>query len=182
MRLFTALEIPPDVIRNLESFLARVKPTARITWSPVSNLHITTKFIGAWPDEKLDTLQGALRSIPPRPAIDVKIHKVGFFPNPHSPRNFWCGIDAPGIAELAADTDRATAVLGIESEKRAYSPHLTLARIKDRPNLQPLEAAIAASDPLEFGSFRSAAFSLYQSQLLPTGSVYTKLAEFPFSK
>ena len=61
----------------------------------------------------------------------MHIQRVGFFPNPHSPRIFWCGIEAPGLDELAADTDAATAALGIEREKRAFSPHLTLARIKE---------------------------------------------------
>lgn len=181
MRLFTALDLTPEVIHNLEAFLARVKPTARITWSPINNLHITTKFIGEWPEEKMDALTDALSGIQSRANLQVHIHKVGFFPNPHSPRNFWCGIEAPGIAELAGDTDRAIAPLGIEPEKRAYSPHLTLARIKDKPNLQPLREAITA-ESLEFGSFEAMSFFLYRSQLHPTGSVYTKLAEFPFSK
>ena len=76
--------------------------------------------------------------MPRRPAIPVRIHELGFFPNPHAPRVFWCGIEAPGLAELAAETDRATATLGVPRETRAFSPHLTLARIKERLDLQPL--------------------------------------------
>jgi 2'-5' RNA ligase len=182
MRLFTALDLPPDVLRNLDGLLARLRPTARIHWSLVSNLHVTTKFIGEWPEEKLDALTAALSAIPPRAAIPVEIRKVGFFPNPHAPRNFWCGIEAPGLAELAADTDGATASLGIESEKRVFAPHLTLARIKERLNLQPLREAIAAQTSLDFGRFEAGSFFLYRSQLRPAGSVYTKLAEFPLAK
>jgi 2'-5' RNA ligase len=112
---------------------------------------------------------------------------VGFFPNPHSPRIFWCGIEAPGLPELAADTDLATASLGVAPEKRAFSPHLTLARItlthiKERVELQPLREAIAALTTLEVGSFPARSFFLYQSTLRPAGSVYTKLAEFPLTK
>ena len=182
MRLFTALDLPPEIQRNLDRLLAHLRPTVRIQWSPVSNLHITTKFIGEWPEEKLAGLTAALGGLASRPALQVHIRQVGFFPNPHAPRNFWCGIDAPGLAELAADTDRATASLGIESEKRAYSPHLTLARIKERLNLQPLREAIAAEPSLDFGRFEAASFFLYRSQLRPAGSVYTKLAEFPLTK
>jgi RNA 2',3'-cyclic 3'-phosphodiesterase len=182
MRLFTALDLPSDVVGNLESFLAQIRPTARINWSPPGNLHVTTKFIGEWPEEKLAALTDALRSVPARPSIAVHIRNVGFFPNPHSPRSFWCGTEAPGLAELAADTDRATAALEIRSEKREYSPHLTLARIKDRVNMQPLREAIAAAPSLEFGRFRVESFFLYRSQLRSAGSVYTKLAEFPFAK
>ncbi len=182
MRLFTGLDLPAEVVGNLEQLQRQLRPAARIAWSPPANLHITTKFIGEWPEERLGEVQQALASLPTRPPIPVHIRKVGFFPNPHSPRNFWCGIEAPGLPELAADTDRAVATLGIAREQRPFSPHLTLARIKEKPDLQPLREAIAAQTSLEFGEFAASGFFLYRSQLHPTGSVYTKLAEFPFSK
>ena len=182
MRLFTGLDVPAEVVANLEELLRRLKPTARIGWSPLANLHVTTKFIGEWPEERLGELTAALAGIPGRGAIPVRIRRVGFFPNPHSPRNFWCGIEAPGLAELAADIDSATAALGIARERRAFSPHLTLARIKERVELQPLREAIAALPTLEFGAFQADRFFLYQSKLRPTGSVYTKLAEFPLTR
>jgi 2'-5' RNA ligase len=179
MRLFTALDLEPGVAANLERLIERLRPTARIQWSAHSNFHITTKFIGEWPEARLEELKTALAALLPPAAIPVRIHRLGFFPNPHAPRVFWCGIEAPGLAELAAETDRATAGLGVAPELRAFSPHLTLARIKERPNLQPLREAIAALPDLEFGQFTAAGFHLYQSQLRPGGSVYTKLAEFP---
>jgi 2'-5' RNA ligase len=174
--------LPPEVSDNLERVLAQLRPTAPIQWSPVSNLHITTKFIGEWPEDRLSELKTALGALRPRPPITVHIRQVGFFPNPHSPRVFWCGIAAPGLVELAADTDAATAALGIAREARAFSPHLTLAKIKEKPNLQPLREAIAALPSLDFGQYEAASFFLYQSTLRRTGSVYTKLAEFPLSK
>lgn len=182
MRLFTGLDLPADVIQNLERLLVRLRPAARVNWSPVANLHITTKFIGEWPDEKLKVLTTALDGLPARPAIAVHIHKLGFFPNPRAPRNFWCGIEAPGLADLAADTETATAGVGIAAEKRPYSPHLTLARIKERVDLRPLHEAIAGLPSSDFGRFTADRFFLYRSQLRPSGSVYTKLAEFPLAK
>jgi 2'-5' RNA ligase len=182
MRLFIGLDLPSEVVRNLENLLSRLRPQARIQWSPPANLHITTKFIGEWPEPRLDELKTALAALPPRHPIQVHIRRLGFYPNPHSPRVFWCGIEAPGLAELAADTDRATAALGIAGEKREYSPHLTLARIKEKTDLQPLRETIAALPELDFGSFPAASFYLYLSKLRPSGSVYTKLAEFPLSK
>jgi len=182
MRLFTGLELPDEIVRNLNELLDRLRPAARIHWSPAENLHITTKFIGEWPDQRLDELNTALESVGPRDPIQVHIRRVGFFPNPHAPRVFWCGIEAPGLEALAADTDRATASLGIAREDRPFSPHLTLARIKERLNLQPLREAIAGLPALEFGGFAAGSFFLYQSQLRPGGSVYTKRAEFPFAK
>ena len=182
MRLFTGLDLPPDVVGNIEKLLRRLKPTAQINWSPPANLHITTKFIGEWPEPRLDELKAALAALPSHEPITVAIRRLGFFPNPHSPRNFWCGIQAPGIDRLAADTDAATSALGIASEKRPFSPHLTLARIKERVEMQPLREAIASLDSLDFGEFAAHSWFLYRSTLKPTGSVYTKLAEFPLSK
>jgi len=182
MRLFTAIDLPGEVLRNLEDLLVKLRPTARINWSPTANLHITTKFIGEWPEASLEELTRALAELAPRPAIPVEIHRVGFFPNPHSPRVFWCGIEAPGLEALAADTDKAAAALGIRSEARAFSPHLTLARIKERLELQPLREAVAALSSLDFGRFHASSFFLYQSKLRPTGSVYTKLREYPFAQ
>jgi 2'-5' RNA ligase len=182
MRLFTGLDLPGDLVANLEELLRRLKPAARIQWSPPANLHVTTKFIGEWPEARLGELKTALASLPGRDAVEVRIRRVGFFPNPRSPRVFWCGIEAPGLPELAADTDSATTGLGIPCEDRPFSPHLTLARIKERVELQPLREAIAALPSLKFGSFQAASFYLYQSTLRRTGSVYTKLAEFPLTK
>ncbi|HLI85861.1 MAG TPA: RNA 2',3'-cyclic phosphodiesterase [Bryobacteraceae bacterium] len=186
MRLFTAIDLPPEVVRHLEKLLETLKPTARIAWSRPSNLHVTTKFIGEWPEERLEELKRALASIGPRSRISVSISNLGFFPNARSPRVFWCGVDAPGLGALAAATEDATASLGVARENRAFSPHLTLARIKERINLKPLDQAIArlreANSSLHFGSFPVDRFYLYQSKLDPAGSVYTKLAEFPFSQ
>ncbi|HTP34209.1 MAG TPA: RNA 2',3'-cyclic phosphodiesterase [Candidatus Acidoferrales bacterium] len=179
MRLFTALDLPPEVVANLEEVLLRLKPAARIQWSRPENLHITIKFIGELAEERLGKLRAALEAVPRRGAIAVQVRRVGFFPNPHAPRNFWCGIEAPGLDVLATENDSAAAAVGVERETRPFSPHLTLARVKDRLPLQPLREAIAGLPSLEFGAFEARSFFLYRSTLKPGGSVYTKLAEFP---
>ena len=182
MRLFTGLDLPGALIANLEELLRRLKPAARIQWNPPANLHVTTKFIGEWPEARLGELKASLAALPGRAAIPVGIRRVGFFPNPHAPRIFWCGIEAPGLPELAADTDLATAALGVSRETKPFSPHLTLARIKGSADLRPLHEAISSLGALEFGGFQAGSFFLYQSTLRPAGSVYTKLAEFPLTK
>lgn len=183
MRLFTGIDLPAEVVTNLENLLVRLKPAATINWSPPENLHVTTKFIGEWPEDRLDELKAALGTLPARPAIPIAIGKLGFFPNPHSPRVFWAGIHAgEALAQLARDTEDALAPLGIAREQRAFSPHLTLARIKT-PGKQPaLLQAVAQLPSLEFGAFTADRFFLYRSQTAPSGSVYTKLAEFPLAK
>jgi 2'-5' RNA ligase len=183
MRLFTAIDLPDEVLNKLIALLEALKPTARIKWSPSSNLHITTKFIGEWPEDRLHELKQALSTLAARAPFPIEIRNLGFFPNPHSPRVFFAGIEAPpALADLARDTDRALAPLGIAAEKRPYSPHLTLARIKEPVPLQKLRQSIANLPSLDFGSFQADRFYLYLSRLRSSGSVYTKLSEFPLSK
>lgn len=183
MRLFTGIALPEHVTEALERLLELLRPTARINWSPVENLHITTKFIGEWPESRLEELKGALAALPGRAPIPIRIRRLGYFPNPHSPRVFWAGIEAgPELAALAKDTDEATARLGVEPEKRAFSPHLTLARIKEPVPLADLRQTIAGLGSLDFGEFTAGSFQLYLSQLRRAGSVYTPLAEYGFSK
>jgi 2'-5' RNA ligase len=183
MRLFTGVELPAEIIRNIEKLLAELKPAARIKWSPPENLHITTKFIGEWPEARLEELQKALAAVPRPGPLPVAIRGLGFFPNAKSPRVFWAGIEAPPeLKTLARETDRALAPLGIEAEKREYSPHLTLARIREPVPLQPLHDRIARLGSHDLGGFTAAHFFLYQSKLGPSGSVYTKISEFPLVK
>ena len=183
MRLFIGIDLTPEVIANLEGLLERLKPAAQINWSPPRNLHITTKFVGEWPEQRLEELKSVLGMLPARQPINIAIEKLGFFPNPHSPRVFWAGVHAgDDLTGLARDTEEELTRLGIAKEERAYSPHLTLARVK-APGKQPaLLQAVAKLPSLDFGSFVADRFYLYQSRTAPTGSVYTKLAEFPFAK
>ena len=185
MRLFTGLDLPPEVAGRLTDLLERLRPAAPIAWSPPQNLHITTKFIGEWPEERLEELKSALATVAEAPEsqpVAVHVGGLGFYPNARSPRVFWCGIDAPGVAELAERTEAATGRLGIRSEKRAYSPHLTLARIREQTNLRTLRQRIEPMGAADIGSFVAGSFFLYRSQLRPTGSLYTKLAEFSLTK
>jgi 2'-5' RNA ligase len=176
MRLFTAIDIPTDVKDHILALLNRLRPLAKISWSPVENLHITTKFIGEWPDPRLDEIKRALSAVSPAAAFDIEVRGLGWFPNPRHPRVFWVGVDGgQPLRALAHATEQAVAALGVPVEQRPYSPHLTLARIKDRVALEPLRTAVAEAEAKSFGTFHAPAFYLY----LSAGGKYTKLAEFP---
>jgi len=182
MRLFTAIDLPPEIAGALDRLIAQLRPSARINWTPASNLHITTKFIGQWPEERLPQLQTALAGLGSRPPITIRVRGVGFFPNEKSPRVFWAGVDAPAeLAKLAGDTNLALSKLDIEPEIRAYSPHLTLARVKPPAKLETFHKEIARLGQPDFGAFAADRFFLYLSKPGASGSVYTKLSEFPFS-
>jgi 2'-5' RNA ligase len=182
MRLFTGIDLPAEVKGNLAAVVDRLRATARVKWSTVDQLHVTTKFIGEWPESRLAELTGILRGLPGRPPIPISIGGLGWFPNARAPRVFWAGVEAPAaLAELARQTDAALAELGIAPEKRSYSPHLTLARINDHAQLDGLRRALSTLPAQEFGTFTADRFHLYLSQRGPSGSVYTKLEECSFT-
>ena len=175
MRLFTAIDLPEEVRDNLRSLLARLKPLARINWSPAANLHVTTKFIGEWPEARLDEMKRALAAIPRCGAFDISIRGLGWFPNDRRPRVLWAGVEAgEQLATLVRATEQAVAELGVPAEDRSYSPHLTLARIRETVPLDALRSALAKATA-DFGSFRATDFFLY----LSAGGKYTRLAAFP---
>ncbi len=181
MRLFTALDLPPEIATRLDQLIARLKPAARINWSPPANLHVTTKFIGEWPEERLDELKTALAVHPLAPADRRQYRTVWVsFPTRNRRAISGAALTRPASPNWQPIPMPPRPLLGIANEKRAYSPHLTLARIKERLDLRPLHHRIS-EEALDFGRFEVGAFFLYRSQLKPTGSVYTKLAEFPLT-
>ncbi len=181
MRLFTAIDIPDDLTNALRSFVNRLRPTAKISWSPLENLHITTKFIGEWPEQRLDEMMRALASVPVASSIEVTVKGVGWFPNERRPRVFWAGVEGgEALRALARATEDAVAELSVPVEKRDYSPHLTLARIRETVALDRLHQTLQSFPSgcgFDFGSFRATQFFLYVS----AGGRYTQLAGFPLA-
>lgn len=181
LRLFTGLAIEYPVRRNLELVLEHLRPQASISWSPFSNFHITTKFIGAWQEDRLEELKLALAEIPRTGAIGTAIGGFGWFPNPHQPRALFIAVKAPdALSDLAKRTGEVCAGLGLAPEQRPYLPHLTIARIRGAgANLIPLRQAIAQLPSAEFGVSTATKFLLYKSEPGEAASSYSVIGEFP---
>lgn len=179
MRLFTGIDLPEPIKERLDVLISNLRSTAHLKWSPPYNLHITTKFIGEWPQERLQELVSKLAEVQSQQRVDVEIRGLGWFPNPHNPRVFWAAVHgSPALAELARATDSACTSLGIAAEDRSFSPHLTLARIKQPVPLQALRKAVSELASVDFGEFTAGAFRLYLSKPGPSGSIYTPLHDF----
>ncbi len=192
MRLFIALDIDDAIRERIARFLEGVNafaPDAR--WAKPESLHLTLKFIGEQPEPAAEQIKHALSAIAGS-AAEIRFRGYGFFPTLKSARVFWIGMEAgQELAALATAIDDKMAPLGIPKEDRAFSPHLTLARGSgrsgsprqhktDAPNrtFEPLQTKLAALPTPEFGTMTAREFFLYQSQLSPKGSKYTKLARF----
>ena len=180
MRLFTALDLPPEMLLPMEQLLAELRPEAEVKWSPLENLHITTKFIGEWPEERMEELDGALKNLRGWEPFDVRLSGLGWFPNAGAPRVLWAGADGgDALVALAAQTDDVLAELGIAKEQHPYSPHLTLARIKATTPLQRLRAKVGQLQQRSIGQFQASCFYLYQSEPGSHSSVYRKRRSYP---
>jgi 2'-5' RNA ligase len=144
-------------------------------------MHLTLKFIGEAPDEKLSSIQEALKEVSSPKPVRADFRGLGYFPNQSRPRVVWVGVEASdNLVPLAAEVENSLAPLGIRREKRPYVPHLTLGRFKGSKGLERLQKMIAALPSTEFGGLQTQSFFLYQSRLSPQGAQYTRLAEFPF--
>jgi|ERR1700676_510170 len=195
MRIFIGIDLDAEVRARIERFLEGVEgfaPDAR--WVRPESLHITLKFIGEQPPDRVEAITDRLRRVEGN-AFEIRAGGYGFFPTAKAPRVFWIGIHTgPQLAELAESIDMATAELGVPREDRPYSPHLTLARAgAGRRSVSPkrrkadgpiaifavLEKRLAAIGEFDFGTMTANEFILYQSQLSPAGSKYTKLQRFP---
>ena len=179
MRLFAGVDIPDEVKAALNSLLTRLRPLAKLSWSRPENLHITTQFIGEWPEERLDEMKAALASVPWSGGIEIAIKGLGWFPDARRPRVFWAGVDGgEALQKLARATSQAIEKVGVAIGDRPYAPHLTLARMRDPVPLDTLHKAIEALPSgcgFDFGAFRAECFHLY----LSAGGKYTKLTTFP---
>jgi RNA 2',3'-cyclic 3'-phosphodiesterase len=194
VRLFVAMDIPEAVRAAIGALVAKLRPACgHIRWARTEGTHVTLKFIGEVPLEKVEPIKAALASIHLSNPIEMKFRNVGFFPNERRPRVFWAGIEAGAeLSALAAAVEKSLEPLGIAMERRAFSPHLTLARFESPRRtgagstwsppkyLDSLQDAISGAGPLEFGAGVEKEFHLYQSILKPAGAEYTRLATFRF--
>jgi len=192
MRIFVGIDLDNEIRTKIARFLEGVRgfaPDAR--WVRPESLHITLKFIGEQKPEQVAAIAERLQLVESTRA-EIRFAAYGFFPTAKAPRVFWIGIQAgPELVELASGIDAALAELQIPREDRPLSPHLTLARggggsgapkwrKGDGSNsiFTELQKRLAAMSELDFGTMTAREFFLYQSQLSPGGSKYTKLQKF----
>jgi RNA 2',3'-cyclic 3'-phosphodiesterase len=187
VRLFVALQIPDSIrddyavlIDDLRRQDAKASPK-RPKWVRAENLHVTLKFIGPIDPAKLDAIRTALAGVHEEQEVRLHFRNIGYFPNVKRPRVIWGGMEASeNLAPLAHAVDRQIATLGFPAEERAFTPHLTLARL-DPPGISPeLQATIEKHATRDFGELHSSEFHLIESKLKPTCAEYTTLQSFSF--
>jgi 2'-5' RNA ligase len=174
-----------DGIRN--RLRRDLPPDARLQWVRPESIHLTFKFLGEIPEDRVEEIRQALEPVANRsPGFSVEVGGIGVFPEQRAPRVLWIGLADPGgrLTHLAGEIDRALERIGFSPEARAFSPHLTLGRIKERAReigrVLASAGVLTQTEPL--GSLAVQRVALMKSELKPSGAVYTRLWEASLGK
>lgn len=180
LRTFIAVTVPNPVLKTmgmLKTTIPLKKPN-RIKWVRHGNVHLTLKFLGHTPPDKVDEIGTILDDITTRhQAMSMTIEQTGCFPHPERPRVLWIGVkgDYTPVQSLVVDINHRLEPLGFPSEEREYIPHITLGRIKYPPQNTPdISRFLNTSyDPIPFKINRLLFMS---SELFSEGPIYRILS------
>jgi 2'-5' RNA ligase len=185
LRLFVAIELPGEVreaLGRLQHELQR-RGLEKLRWVRPESIHLTLKFLGETPVEKMPALQVALTgAVKGTGTHELALGKLGTFGGSR-PRVVWVDLtgDLDSVRDLQERTEIALNSLGFEREARGWSPHVTLARVRQESVREvagvigPVIAAVNAPS----GTIPVHEMSLMRSRLRPSGAVYERIAAFP---
>jgi 2'-5' RNA ligase len=189
MRLFTAIELPIDV-RNHIHGTARGALTRALHSDDAppnvrpESLHVTLTFLGEVADQDVPSVCNALRAIQPVGNILLWTDHLGYFPPRGPVRVVFAGLggDVDRLCQLYSSVENVCEHLGHRKEARPYTPHVTVLRAR-KPIRESLRSRISREAAPFFPGprFLATEFALMQSDLRPSGPVYTPIAHFPLS-
>jgi 2'-5' RNA ligase len=187
IRSFVAIELPEQVRAALAKLQEEMKGTGGegVKWVGAGRIHLTLKFLGNVEETRTPPLVQALTRACERSApFELALSGPGVFPGPSRPRVAWVGLSGgvEKLLHLQEGVEKALSPFAFPREERAFTPHLTLARLRE--GIAPQEArafgqAFLRTSP-EAVSFKVEGISLMKSQLTPSGPIYTRLAFIPF--
>jgi RNA 2',3'-cyclic 3'-phosphodiesterase len=186
MRLFFAVLLPDEMITAVQTAQDQIKARAGesdIRWTQPEQFHYTLKFLGEQAAPKARAAVEVAQVVAARTApFTLTLAGAGAFPSSDRPSTLWIGASdgAEEMSRLAAELDKGLVGQGMPREKRAMKAHLTLARIKTYKGEAAAARALRNVEIGEIGSITVDRFCLMQSDLRPTGSVYTVVEEFGF--
>lgn len=175
IRTFIALTLPEGVRQVLGAIsqeLAPQVPEESVKWVTPERMHLTLRFLGDTPVDKLDDVAGGLDTVATANApFTLHLDQLGCFPSERRPRVIWVGVRGATeeAAALKEAIDRMLAPLGWEPEERSFHPHLTLGRVKR----QHRQVALPWGSPVVSQPIPVDAVHLIESRLRPDGPVYT---------
>jgi len=184
VRAFIAIDLDPAIKEALQTLVGQLK-TARadIRWASAGGMHLTLKFLGAIDDGRALRVKDALADIVrPHTPFAIRLERTGAFPDETRSRVLWVGFAAsPELIALHEEIDRALEAEGFDRDERAFSPHLTLGRVKGPDRLPQAMAALARHREESFGAMTVHKITLFESILRPGGAEYRDVFEVQLS-
>jgi 2'-5' RNA ligase len=176
IRLFVAIR-PPQVVRA--RLLAAMGGVRGARWQSDDQLHLTLRFIGEVDRHAAEDVHAALAGMH-HPRFEIALNGLGAFERRGEPSALWAGVTPHDpLRALHKKIDQAIARTGLEPERRAFAPHITLARMSRGSG--PVQAFLQGSGAVSSPPFPVDEFRLYQSRLTPDGAVYDTLERYPLS-
>lgn len=179
VRAFIAIELKFETIAFIQKFQDELKSYGlKAKWITPKNIHLTLKFLGDINSEDVKKAGDALISATgENPAILLRAKGIGVFPGIKRPRILWAGItgQTKKLLNLQKILDDKLQNFGFPKEKRPFKGHLTIARIKKKIDAKRLIGAMKEFSGFESNPFMVDEVVLFQSELKPSGAVYTKL-------
>lgn len=185
IRTFIAIELDGVSRHTLSSFIDEVKKAIRgnINWTKIENLHFTLKFLGEISNTQIEEVSNIINKITIRHTpFEAKVTGIGFFPAIKRPRIIWAGISdgKENMLKIANDIESSIEHLGFKKENREFTAHLTIARVRDY-HIKIDHKILDALSKEDICTFKVDHITLFKSELLPSGPVYSILKEFPLS-
>ena len=176
IRTFIAVDFPQDYIEKIVKIQSKLK---NFNVKPVDPklVHITLKFIGDVNENKIEEISKALDGIA-IPPFNARIGNVGVFPKPQYVKVVWLGAEG-NFEQLHNDVESALKPFKFKKDRRGYTAHATLARVKHIPK-EEKAAFLKVLNELkdaEVGTFNVDAIKLKKSTLTPEGPIYETLHE-----
>ncbi len=175
MRLFVAIPVDDQIKRRMLRVCDDIDVReARVRWCSAEQLHLTLKFIGEVEEILLRPIRDAVQRVTDKtPAFDMEIAGTGCFPETGAARVIWIGGSCPSgtLPQVVQELEDALEPLGIDKEKRTFSEHFTIGRVKFDHSRGKLRESVRAAG---FDACRQAVreLVLYQSTLCQTGAQY----------
>jgi 2'-5' RNA ligase len=173
-RLFVAVELSEEItarLRNVQTLISGLK------WTPAANLHLTLRFIGQVPQDRVALLQQALCRVK-GDAFRLTLAGLGLFQQ-RMGGILWAGVKKePALMKLKQQVDEALWVSAdLSSDEKAYSPHVTLSRLK-KPISAPLKNLVQKNAAEHFGAIDVTEFVLFRSLLRPSGAIHEPVERY----
>ncbi|MGE5484503.1 MAG: RNA 2',3'-cyclic phosphodiesterase [Ignavibacteriales bacterium] len=182
IRCFAAVPLEPRLAAAVVSGTSALRASAAaVKWVEIENLHFTLKFLGEIPEPRVEAARrGVGRAVSGAAPFTLSLRGAGCFPSSGPPRVVWVGLShgIDALAGLAARVEKELAREGFPGERRAFTPHLTLGRVRNPAGSGSLKAGVERLRETDFGAMEVDQVSLMMSRLTPEGPVYSPIEEW----